>query len=269
MADAVRRSPSDLGLRLISAAVMIPFALFVVWQGGILLAIGCAGLALGMGYEWVRMSASPLMKQFLPLAALPVLIVALTSPVLGLVALLFCAALAGGLHPLLRERTYSAMGLAYVAGMALAGYLLRAGPWDGAAAALITMGMVWGSDSAAYFTGRTIGGPKLTPDSPSKTWSGAIGAVIFTSLCGLLAWFIAGGDWLIWMIVGVLISIFAQMGDLVESRIKRRYGVKDASALIPGHGGVLDRVDGLGIVFVFMTLALYAMPFLRVQLGLV
>ena len=106
MADAVRRSPSDLGLRLISAAVMIPFALFVVWQGGILLAIGCAGLALGMGYEWVRMSASPLMKQFLPLAALPVLIAALTSPVLGLVTLLFCAALAGGLHPLLRERTY-------------------------------------------------------------------------------------------------------------------------------------------------------------------
>ncbi|MEM1390462.1 MAG: CDP-archaeol synthase, partial [Pseudomonadota bacterium] len=175
---------------------------------------------------------------------------------------------AGGLHPLVDKRFQSAIGLAYVAVMPLALYLLRDGPWEGVAAALIIMSLVWGSDTAAYFTGRSLGGPSLTPESPSKTWSGAIGAVIFTILCGVLAAYITGGGLLIWMAIAFLISVFAQMGDLVESRIKRRYGVKDASGLIPGHGGVMDRVDGLGIVCVAMVAAFYAAPVLPEQLGL-
>ncbi|MEM1086116.1 MAG: phosphatidate cytidylyltransferase [Pseudomonadota bacterium] len=268
MADAVARSTSELVLRLISAAVLIPVALLMVWIGGVWLALGCAFFAMAMAYEWVRMSASPLMKQFLPLAALPVLIAAVVGPLFGVISLLFCAALAGGLHPLARERILSAIGLAYVAGMPLALFMLRTGPWDGAAAALIIMGLVWGSDSAAYFTGKSIGGPKLSPDSPSKTWSGAIGAVIFTSLCAILAAVITGGHFIIWPLVGFVVSVFAQMGDLAESRIKRHYGVKDASSMIPGHGGVLDRVDGLGIVCVIAVFAFYATPNLTAQLGL-
>lgn len=268
MSDTVSRPSGDLVLRLISAAVLIPFALWVVWQGGVALALGCAAFALAMGYEWVRMSASPLMKKILPLAMLPVLIAAVLGPFFGGVALIVCAGIAGVLHPVQTERVPSAMGLAYVAGMPLALFLLREGAWDGVAAALILMGMVWGSDSAAYFTGRALGGPKLTPDSPSKTWSGAGGAVVFTTLCGILAARITGGDLTMWLCAGVLISVFAQMGDLVESRMKRRYGVKDASGLIPGHGGVMDRVDGLGIVCVVAVIGFYAFPVIVERLGL-
>jgi len=263
-----QRSQGDLALRLVSAAILIPFGLFVVWRGGAWLGVGCVLFALAMAYEWVRMSASPLMKSFLPLAVLPVLLAVLISPLAGLAALIMCAVLAGGLHPLARERMASSFGLAYVSGMPMALYLLREGQWDGAAAALIVMAMVWGSDSAAYFSGRGFGGPALTPESPSKTWSGAVGAVIFTTLCGALAARITGGSMPVWLIAGFLISVFAQMGDLVESRIKRRYGVKDASGLIPGHGGVMDRVDGLGIVCVVTVIMFYSLPFLPHYLGL-
>lgn len=263
-----KRSVQDLGARLISAAFLIPVALFSVWQGGIWLALGCVIFSLAMGYEWVRMSASPLMKIFLPLAIIPILVTAIIGPLFGLAAIVFCAAVAGGLHPLPEERVQSAIGLAYVSGMTLALFLLREGPWDGVAAALIVMGMVWGSDTAAYFTGRTFGGPSLTPESPSKTWSGAIGAVIFTMVCGVVAAQITGGSLIVWIVIGFLISVFAQMGDLAESRIKRSYGVKDASRLIPGHGGVMDRVDGLGIVCGATVLLFYALPVLTEQLGL-
>lgn len=265
---AAKRPPGDLALRVMSAAVLIPFALWVVWQGGAWLALGCAVFALAMAFEWVRMSASPLMKVFLPLAVLPVAITALAGDLIGAAALVACAGLAGMWHPLGRERLMSAVGLAYVAGMPMGLFLLREGPWDGAAAALIIMGMVWGSDSAAYFSGRGFGGPPLTPESPSKTWSGAVGAVIFTTVCGALAARITGGDQTVWLAFGFLISVFAQMGDLVESRIKRRYGVKDASGLIPGHGGVMDRVDGLGIVCVAAVIVFFSLPFLTESLGL-
>lgn len=271
MAGQTPRTAGDLGLRLVSAAILIPFALWVVWQGGVWLALGCAVFAMAMGYEWVRMSASPLMKTFLPLAMIPVLVTILIGPLVGLVVLIICAGLGGGLHPLVRERAYAMVGLAYVAGMPMALFLLREAPygaWNGLVAALIIMGMVWGSDAAAYFSGRGFGGPPLTPESPSKTWSGAVGAVIFTTLCGALAARITGGNLPLWLAAGFMISVFAQMGDLVESRIKRRYGVKDASGLIPGHGGVMDRVDGLGIVCGAAVIVLFSLPFLVQSLGL-
>ena len=265
---SAKRPPGELALRVVSAAVLIPFAFFVVWKGGAWLALGCAVFALAMGYEWVRMSASPLMKEFLPLAMIPVIVAALLGALAGVGALLACAVLAFVLHPARAEQVMSGLGLAYVAGMPMALFLLREGPWDGVAAALILMAMVWGSDSAAYFSGRGFGGPPLTPESPSKTWSGAVGAVIFTTVCGALAARITGGDLWSWLVFGFLLSVFAQMGDLVESRIKRRYGVKDASGLIPGHGGVMDRVDGLGIVCVAAVIVFFSLPFLTDSLGL-
>ncbi len=258
----------DLGLRLLSAAVLIPFGLFVVWTGGPLLAAACAGFAALMAYEWVRMTASPSMKTFVTLAVLPFVPAMLAAPVWAIWALVGAVLLASCIHPAADRRGAESFGLLYVAGMPLGLFLLREGPWDGAAAALIFMGIVWGSDSAAYFTGRLLRGPLLHPDSPSKTWSGAIGAVLFSAACGILAGRITGGDPVIWVLVGGLVSIIAQAGDLFESSTKRRYGIKDSSGFVPGHGGLLDRVDGLGLVCVVTALAfLFAPGFVRV-LGL-
>ncbi|MEM9225824.1 MAG: phosphatidate cytidylyltransferase [Pseudomonadota bacterium] len=270
MVDAPTASPqrNELALRLVSAAVLIPFGLYVVWSGGVYLAAGCALFAALMAYEWVRMSASPLMNVMVPLAIIPPLVAGIIGAPAGAVALIACALSAGGLHPLARERLMSGFAILYTSGMPLALFALRDGPWDGAAAALIFMAIVWASDSAAYFAGRGFGGPSLSSDSPSKTWSGAVGAILCSVLCGVIAARITGGDVLAWALTGGLISAGAQWGDLFESSLKRRFGVKDASGLVPGHGGVLDRVDGLGMVCVMTALIFYASPFVVGILGL-
>ncbi|MDJ0920865.1 MAG: phosphatidate cytidylyltransferase [Henriciella sp.] len=259
---------SELTLRLLSALILIPFGLYVVWSGGLALAIGCGLFAAIMAYEWVRMSASPAMKSMVTLSVLPIIAVHFIGLAAGGVALAVCTVLAALSHPLASERRMSGFGLLYTSGMALALYVLReGGDWSGQSAALITMGIVWGSDSAAYFSGKGFGGPPLTPESPSKTWSGALGAVIFSALCGALAARIMQGDITVWILTGIIISIFAQMGDLMESILKRRFGVKDSSGLVPGHGGVLDRVDGLGIVCGVMVFGFVGLPTLVEKLG--
>ena len=128
---------------------------------------------------------------------------------------------------------------------------IRDRSWNGRAAALILMGMVWASDSGAYFAGRYFGGPLLSPkDSPNKTWSGAIGAVVATALCGPIAAEVFHAPLMRWIVFAAVLSIVCQYGDLIESRFKRRFGAKDASSILPGHGGLMDRVDGLGAVCV-------------------
>jgi phosphatidate cytidylyltransferase len=177
----------------------------------------------------------------------------------------FCAITAAGG---LRVRWTAAFGLFYVTAMASSLYFLREGPWDGRAAALFFMSFVWASDAAAYFTGRGLGGPRLLPsESPNKTWSGALGAVVACALCGLAGADIEMASFPVWIATGIAISVVAQCGDLFESGLKRRFKVKDAGNLLPGHGGVLDRVDGLGAVCIFGSLALYLIPGLSGALG--
>lgn len=258
----------DLGLRLISASVLIPLGLWVVWEGGMWLVFACGLFAALMAYEWVRMTASPAMKSFVALAILPFAAAAAVGPLFAVCALFLAVLVASFLHPIGKKRGEEAFGMLYVAGMPLALFLMRDGPWDGAALALIFMGIVWGSDSAAYFSGRGFGGPLLHPDSPSKTWSGAIGAVIFSAMCGLLAARITGGDIIAWIFTGAGISVIAQFGDLFESSLKRSHGIKDSSGIVPGHGGLLDRVDGLGMVCVVTLLVFLFAPMLVGVLGL-
>lgn len=267
MATETPRS-NELALRLASAAILIPFGLYSVNAGGIVLALGCAVFAGVMAYEWVRMSAAPTLVLMVVFAMIP----SLAAPFIGLFpslgVLLALAPLAARAHPLPEERLIAGLGYLYVAGMPLALFIVREGPWNGQTAALIVMAIVWGSDSAAYFAGRGFGGPPLTPESPSKTWSGALGAVIFSTLCGGVAARLTGGDVMTWLISGAILSILAQSGDLMESMIKRRFGVKDSSGLVPGHGGVMDRVDGLGIVCIVSAAALLLAPDYVSKLGL-
>jgi phosphatidate cytidylyltransferase len=124
---------------------------------------------------------------------------------------------------------------------------IRGDTAHGFAAMLFIFAVVWATDILAYFVGRAIGGPKLAPPiSPGKTWSGAIGGAISAVVAGTLAhmvFFPLNGLWV--PAIALVLSVFSQIGDLFESFIKRRFGVKDSSRLIPGHGGVMDRVDGL------------------------
>ena len=104
---------------------------------------------------------------------------------------------------------------------------------------------MWASDSAAYFAGRLIGGPRLAPViSPNKTWAGSIGAMVGAAIAGAAAAKLLVGAALAPVFLGMALSIVAQAGDLFKSALKRKYGLKDSGNLIPGHGGIIDRVDG-------------------------
>ncbi len=259
----------ELVLRLLSAAFLIPFALVVIWYGGAVSAVACAFVGAIMAYEWVRMTNSPSMKILVTLALVPAFVAFFAGTLAGGVALIICSILAAVTHPLASERFKSGFGLFYTAGMALAVYALRVEPqWDGWLVTLILMIIVWGSDSGAFFTGRTIGGPALTQISPSKTWSGALGGVIFSVLAGVLVAHFVGGNSLYWGVAGGVISVAAQSGDMFESLMKRRLGVKDASSLLPGHGGVMDRIDGLGAAAALALAVLLAFPMIVQALGL-
>jgi phosphatidate cytidylyltransferase len=124
---------------------------------------------------------------------------------------------------------------------------LAADPGTGRATVLWLFALVWATDSAAYFVGRGVGGPRIAPSwSPRKTWSGALGGLAAAGVVGLLTAQVLGISALspvVW--ISLLVSIASQLGDLGESLAKRRFGVKDASGLIPGHGGFLDRLDGM------------------------
>jgi len=152
------------------------------------------------------------------------------------------------------RRAWCAGGLLYAAALLVAPVVLRNDPALGFAAILFVFAVVWFSDIVAYFAGRAIGGPKLMPSvSPKKTWSGAIGGTAGGVIGGVLVARYSGiANLGAAAAVAFVLSLISQAGDLLESAIKRRFNTKDASQLIPGHGGLMDRVDG------FVTAALAA-----------
>jgi phosphatidate cytidylyltransferase len=154
----------------------------------------------------------------------------------------------------LRRPGWLAGGLLYIALAVLAAMWIRHDAKVGLPSFLWLLAVVWATDIFAFFSGRRFGGPKLAPRvSPSKTWSGLAGgmlaAAIVSAVCA--AW--AEADW--WRLAawGAMVAVVAQAGDLAESATKRRFGVKDSGQLIPGHGGILDRVDGLLAALLFVA----------------
>jgi phosphatidate cytidylyltransferase len=146
-------------------------------------------------------------------------------------------------------------GAAYIAAVALSLLSLRHEPETGLQAVLWLLATVWATDIFAYVAGRSLGGPKLAPRlSPKKTWSGALGGLAAAVIVGACtAWLFTGGSVIRLAMAGGLLSVVSQVGDLAESAVKRYVGVKDSGRLIPGHGGLLDRVDALMAAAVAMA----------------
>jgi phosphatidate cytidylyltransferase len=243
---------SNLQLRVISALVMAVVVLGLTWLGGLPFRMLSAAIAAAIFFEWCAMARTAanaafqwLVGAFLA-AVLLALVAGYSAPVVLMVmGLALIAALGVGL--LRGQGTWPGAGLAYAGLSALSIAFLRGSDNAGLMAILFLFAVVWATDILAYFVGRAIGGPKLAPSiSPGKTWSGAIGGTLGGMAAGLVVASITGSASMALLVgVALLLSVVSQIGDLFESWIKRRHGVKDSGRLIPGHGGVMDRVDGL------------------------
>jgi phosphatidate cytidylyltransferase len=242
----------ELGLRIAAAVVLIPLVLALVWLGGWWFA-GLLVLAGGlMAREWCAIVHDGAPVQF-GLHLLGVLAATVIANLYGGAAALACIGvvwLAASVHTRLvrhRHDFWALAGVLYVA-LPLAALMgLRADPDYGLLAVVWLMVVVWSADTAAYAAGRGIGGPKLAPRiSPGKTWAGLAGAAAGAALAGGLVGWLGGLAWLapVALVAGA-IGVVEQGGDLFESLLKRHHKRKDSGAVIPGHGGMLDRVDGL------------------------
>ncbi|WP_119391815.1 phosphatidate cytidylyltransferase [Taklimakanibacter lacteus] len=242
----------DLGIRTLSSAILIPAVLLDVWLGDIWFHLLIALLAVMMAYEWTTIVHDRSSAQF-ALHAAGALCGAFLSQSLGCGVTLIVIAVISALSVALaaiqnrKPRLWAATGVAYVGLPALAFVVLRGEGASGMLTIMWLFAVVWAADICAYFAGRLIGGPKLAPIiSPKKTWAGLWGAIAGGIIAGVAVALGAGlSGWIILGLLGGVLAIVEQMGDLFESALKRHYGVKDSGRLIPGHGGVLDRVDGL------------------------
>lgn len=243
---------SNLQLRVISSVVLIVAVLAVTWFGGVAFRILSAAIAGAMFYEWSAMSrrAGSSRNELVAAALLAVVLLAFilgysAASVLVLLALSVLASLVGS--RLNGQGLWTPAGLAYAGLSGLSLGWSRDADHTGLIAILFLFAVVWATDICAYFVGRSLGGPKLAPSiSPGKTQSGALGGTVGGVLAGMALAISAGlGSLPLLALVAFLLSVVSQVGDLFESWVKRRHGVKDSGNLIPGHGGVMDRVDGL------------------------
>lgn len=228
-AEAPAARKSDLGVRTVSALVMVAVAGTALWFGGLIWSLFAVAIMIGVLWEWRCLIAG--------ITASPI-----------------------------KRGLCNAAGIAYVGFATWMLVALRVRP-DGALNVLQIVGAVIATDVGAYFAGRTFGGPKIAPRiSPSKTWAGLIGGMIASGLI-FACWALyfrslmesrlelfgvgpgagSAGAPSVWSAAfgGALVAVIAQAGDFFESWMKRRAGVKDSSHLIPGHGGLFDRLDGL------------------------
>lgn len=243
----------ELRLRILSAIVLGIVVLAATWFGGIYFALLGAVIALLVYYEWTRITDArnldpeAFWSGWLAMALIAIDILAeqgmdaWNEYLWTGVALLV-------IYSLIRAKNrWNPAGVVYAGLTGVSLSEIRGDDFTGFIAMIFIFAVVWGTDIAAYFTGRAIGGKKLAPSiSPGKTWSGAIGGAVAAVICGAIVVLSYMKNVSLWIILlALVLSVLSQIGDLFESFMKRRYKVKDSSHLIPGHGGVMDRIDGL------------------------
>ncbi|WP_454619290.1 phosphatidate cytidylyltransferase [Bradyrhizobium cenepequi] len=248
-APAATSEPSSRNLlvRVIAALVLAPVAIAIAYAGGFLWTLLVTLAAIGLYVEWLMViGIGPRLRVtvagVLALAAAGLCLgagrldVSLSVLAIGLIAIAVISP---------EQRQWTIAGFCYAAVAEVASILLRRDPDEGFVALMFVLLIVWATDIGGYFAGRSIGGPKLWPRvSPKKTWAGAAGG--FVGSLVVAAGFAAFGLGSVapLLALGAVLSVVSQFGDLFESAVKRRFGVKDSSHLIPGHGGLMDRLDG-------------------------
>ncbi|MGY3605506.1 MULTISPECIES: phosphatidate cytidylyltransferase [unclassified Bradyrhizobium] len=248
-APAARSEPSsrNLLMRIIAALVLAPVAIAIAYAGGVLWTLLVTLAAIGLYVEWLMVIGAGhtlrmTMAGALALAAAGLCLgagrldAAVSVLAIGLIVIAVISS---------EQRRWTIAGFCYAAVAEVASVLLRQDPEEGFVALLFVLLVVWATDIGGYFAGRSIGGPKLWPRvSPKKTWAGAVGSFV-GSLVVAAGFAVFGlGAVVPLLVLGAVLSVVSQFGDLFESAVKRRFGVKDSSHLIPGHGGLMDRLDG-------------------------
>jgi phosphatidate cytidylyltransferase len=245
---------SNLILRIASAVVILPPALAAIWLGGWYFAGLIVLIAGAVGWEWSALCGARAGVREIAIATTVIsALVAFVSPPAAYACIAFGALSAWVVARLGNgeARILPATGIAYLSVAILSMVWLRLAPDTGRFMVLWIVALVVATDVGAYFTGRAIGGPRLAPRiSPGKTWAGLFGGMVCAGLAGfVLAHVLESNSPGLAAALSGGLAVVAQAGDLVESAVKRHFGVKDSGMLIPGHGGVLDRLDG------FLTVA--------------
>lgn len=262
----------DLGQRALSALVLVPVVLVATYVGGVFFTVLWALAGLAILYEWAALARLEHRRAWLIVSAVGLagasLAVELAGTRLAFGIILAAAGAAALVVP--RQGVLALAGVLVAGAAALPVMVLRGNAELGLLAVVFLYAVVWATDVFAYFSGRLFGGPKLWPKiSPNKTWAGAIGGALAGLCAGLSVALLAGLPGAVPLaVLALVMSLASQAGDLAESAIKRAFGVKDTSRLIPGHGGFLDRLDGFIAASLFAILVAVLRDFADPAVGL-
>jgi phosphatidate cytidylyltransferase len=240
---------SELVLRVCSALVLVPLAIGTAYLGGWAFALFWGAAAIGVLWEWISLVAPSEERPMLLIGgAALALAVALSGMghALAAIVVLAMGALGVAALTLAPRRAWIAGAVVYAGALAVAPIVLRLDEEDGFLAVIFLFAIVWMTDIGAYFAGRALRGPKVVPQvSPNKTWAGAVGGLLAAILAAVAVAKLSALSAIFPLaVLALALSVFAQAGDLFESFLKRRFHAKDSSHLIPGHGGLMDRLDG-------------------------
>jgi phosphatidate cytidylyltransferase len=240
---------NNLVLRVCSAVVLAPLALLTAYFGGLPFSVFWGAAAVAVLWEWTTLVGGRNHRMMFSACGSALAIAALVDwlgrPITA-VLIVGLGAFAAAIFVPGAQRRWVTAGIGYAGVMLMAPMILRADPEFGFLAMLLLFAVVWSTDIFGYLAGRAIGGPKLAPAiSPNKTWAGAVAGTAGAIIVAVLGAYAFGTFTLaIIAALALVLSVVAQLGDILESWVKRRFGAKDAGHLIPGHGGVMDRLDG-------------------------
>ena len=257
--SAAKVGSAELTLRILSGLVLAPLAIGIAYIGGWPFVVFWGIAALGVLWEWTTLVAKKDRRSIIMVGAAAVLLaIALAGSVgnaieglhetrlLAAVTVLAMGMLAVAALAPRSQRVWVAGSIPYAGVLGIAPVVLRSDVEHGFTATIFLYLCVWATDIVAYVVGRAFGGPKLLPHvSPKKTWSGSIGGIVAAVIVAIAVAQVWGlSQVLALAAIAIVLSVVSQAGDLFESALKRRFGAKDSGHLIPGHGGLMDRLDG-------------------------